>query len=547
MLKLQRNKLNLIIKKGLILGVILLLLPFHFAPNHANASSTELPFRDISNSYAKEAISRLYNKGIIHGTTLTTFEPSKKVTRAELAKMMVAAMKLEQVVNDLPPSKDLKKADWYYGDISALVNLGIVQGRSENYYAPKSNVTREEAAALMVRMLKTVPETIEASSELPYIDHNQASTWAWGYISRVTELGFMQGASGAFRPSYSLTRAEAAVLLDRILETPRIKSELNNRTPDPILLGWQYDSTTAEYEKQVLDAGINTLSPRWYFLDETEVVQDHTDQRLLTFAERNKLNIWGMVGNRANAELTHRMLSNAALRDTTVMKLVDYAKKYGLAGLNIDFENVSPEDREYLTLFMASLQSKLSSIGVTLSIDVSPDLGSSWTAAFDYKALGELADYVVLMGYEEHWNGSATAGSVASLPWLEYAVQTLQQAVPKDKIIAALPTYTRDWSMSSPGVGSYDITLKRQGDIYRNYSASLKWNSEIAQYTLTYSAQGKSRGIWAEESRSLSAKTTLFEGYDVAGYAFWYMGSETVDVWTAMNNARQYASYSFGL
>lgn len=537
----------MIVKKSMILGIIVSLLSVYIVPHHADASSSELPFRDIANSYAKEAIGRLYNQGIVRGTTLSTFVPGKKVTRAELAKMMSAALRLNPTMNDLSPFKDLKETDWYYGDISALVNLGIVQGRSESYFEPKSNVTRQEAAALMVRMLKAAPDPIEASSELPYTDHKHTSKWAWGYISQVTQLGFMQGDSGVFRPNDSLSRAEAAVLLDRILQSPRIRSELNNREADPILLGWQYDSTTAEYEEQVLEAGINTLSPRWYFLDATEVVQDHTDQRLLTFAERNKLNIWGMVGNRANAELTHRVLSNAAMREAAVTKLVDYAQRYGLAGLNIDFENVSPEDREYLTLFMTSLNSKLSSIGVTLSIDVSPDLGTSWTAAFDYKALGELADYVVLMGYEEHWNGSTAAGSVASLPWLENAVQKLQQNVPKDKIIAALPTYTRNWSLSSPQLGSYDISLKTQGEIYRNYSTAMKWDSEIAQYTLTYTSQGKSRGIWAEDSRSLSAKTTLFEAYDVAGYAFWYMGSETSDVWTAMNNARQYASYSFGL
>lgn len=137
------------------LGIIVSLLTVYITPQHAAASSLEPPFRDISNSYAKEAIVRLYNKGIVRGTTLTTFEPGKKVTRAELAKMMVAALRLDPTMNDLTPFKDLKEKDWYYGDISALLNLGIVQGRSENYFAPKSDVTREEAAALMVRMLKS--------------------------------------------------------------------------------------------------------------------------------------------------------------------------------------------------------------------------------------------------------------------------------------------------------------------------------------------------------------------------------------------------------
>lgn len=541
------KKISSFAKKGISLAIILSISSLTLSPQlHAASRPTnQTPFKDISGSYAKEAIIRLYNKGIINGTSLTTFEPGKTVTRAELSKMLVNALQLDPVSNDLSPFTDLKPSDWYYGDISALVNLDMVQGRSSKTFAPKAVITREEAAALMVRMLKIEPEAIPSSSQLPYTDHSKVSNWALGYVNEMTRLGFMKGDAGGFRPKYSLTRAEAAMLLDRILQTSQVAAALGKKQADPITLGWQYDSTTAEFEQQILNSGINTLSPRWYFLDEQNIVKDNTDQRLVTFAKKHNLNIWGMVGNRANSEMTHRMLSDTSQREATVQKLVNYAKSYSLAGLNIDFENVSGEDRSYLTLFMASLYPKLKSAGITLSIDVSPDLGSSWTAAFDYEALGRYSDYVVLMGYEEHWNGSTKAGSVASLPWLEHAVATLKKAVPEYKIIAALPTYTRDWSLSSPQSGSYDITLERQGDIYRQNKASLTWDSEIAQYLLKYVSQGVTRGIWTEDSRSLSAKVMMYESYNIAGYAFWYMGSETPDVWTAMRNARTYSSYQF--
>ncbi|WP_211745809.1 S-layer homology domain-containing protein [Paenibacillus sp. Marseille-Q4541] len=516
-------------------------------PELTEAASVKKPFYDISASYAEEAILRLYKNGIVSGTSSHYFEPGKKLTRAELSTMIVRALRLIPVKNDLSPFLDMKKTDWYYGDIHALVNLEMMKGRSTSRFEPQSAVTREEAAAIMTRMLKTSPPAVTSPSELPYYDSERISAWARSSVAKVTELGYMQGDNHLFYPQRSLIRAEAAVLIDRILETPTVKNALRMKPVNKVQLGWQYDSTTAQFEQQVLSSGINTLSPRWFFLDEDNLVKSNVEQRLINFATTHKLDIWGMVGNRSDAELTHRILSSPAKRELLVQKLVSSASNYGLAGLNIDFENVKPEDRDYLSAFIASLYPKLKSNGIILSIDVSPDLGSSWTAAFDYEMLGKNTDYVILMAYEEHWNGSTNPGSVSSLPWLKSGIQKLMKVMDKEHIIVALPTYTRDWSLADPIKGSYDITLQRQGQIYSSNRRALHWDSICSQYTLTYTNTGSKRKIWTEDSRSLSAKVRLSEQLGVAGYAYWYMGSETKDIWPAINNTRIYENYRFQL
>lgn len=516
-------------------------------PQLTMAAEENHPFYDISGSFAEEAILRLYKQNIVSGTSAHYYEPNKVLTRAEYSALIVRALQLQSVKNELSPFKDLKKTAWYYGDISALVNLDLVKGRSINQFEPQSAVKREEAAVMMIRMLKIDLSDELSSSKLSYSDQDKISSWARSSVAKVTELGFMQGNGNYFHPKQSLTRGEAAVLLDRILQTSNVKSALQMKPDDKVQMGWQYASTTAEYEEQVLSSDINTLSPRWFFLDENNMIKSNVDKNLIDFAKDNSIPIWPLVGNRFNADLTHRLLSDPAKRESLVQKLVNEASSYGLAGLNIDFENVQPSDREYLNAFFASLYSKLKNKGILLSINVSPDLGTDWTEAFDYETLGNNADYIVLMAYDEHWNGSSNPGSVSSLPWLESGVRKLMKVVNKDKIIVALPTYTRDWSLSDPVNGTNDISMHRQGQIYRSNQQNLKWDSSISQYTLTYTNAGVRRKIWTEDSRSLSAKVRLLEKLDLAGYAYWHMGSETSDIWTAIDNVRTYEAYKFKL
>lgn len=90
-------------------------------------------------------------------------------------------------------------------------------------------------------------------------------------------------------------------------------------------------------------------------------------------------------------------------RNKLVNQLAEIVRQYGLQGLNIDFENVAPKDRQSFTAFITALAQKLHAQGAVLSVDVSPDLDTDWTDAFDYAALGKQADYMVMMGYDEHY------------------------------------------------------------------------------------------------------------------------------------------------
>ncbi|MFS0869564.1 S-layer homology domain-containing protein [Paenibacillus xylanilyticus] len=508
------------------------------------AAAVKQRFQDINTSYAKDAITHLVNQGIAAGTSETRFEPKKAVTRAEFATFAVRLLGLQPVKNNISPYNDTNITAWYYGNIAAMTNLSILEGKGQGTFQPNASITREEAAALLVRMLKQSSVSTGMLSST-YYDASDISVWARPYVQKVYQLGLMRGSDGLFRPQDQVTREEAAVMLNAILQKKEWSEQLENPDSLGIQLGWQYNSTTAEFKKQVEQSEVNTLVPRWFFLNSSMQVTDHADATLLSWASATDREVWPLLGNRSDPAMTHQMLSSSANRASIVAQVTAYVKKYKLDGINVDFENVQPADREGMTAFVTSLTASLHPLGAVVSVDVSPDLGTDWTEAFDYAKLGAVSDYMVLMGYEEHWNGDPIAGSVASLPWVERALDTMLSDVVRAKVILALPLYTRDWSSASPATDSWDITLAEQGTRARAAGSVRQWNASLGQYVIGYLSNGMPRYIWAEDSRSLTAKVRMSTNRKIAGLAYWYMGGETADVWNAISNASRFESYLF--
>lgn len=511
----------------------------------AASAEAELPFGDISGSYAKNEIIDLYNKKIITGTSENSFSPQGLVSRAELITMLGRLLKLEPVNSPISPFTDVGRNAWYFGWIQAAVQLELAGGTSERTFTPGQPVTRQETAALLARAFK---QTGSAAAVLAvFRDSSTIATWAGGAVAAVSNLGLMKGdQTGAFRPAAPITRQETAVLIYRVLQQQRWVTELEGDKNPQIVMGWQYGQTAAQYQNSILQSNVNTLSPRWYFVGGTGTVSDSTVASMVTWAKNNGKRIWPMVGNRFDQAATHQLLSSTAARTAAVNQLAALVSKYDLDGLNLDFENVAAADKAVLTAFVTQLAGKLHALGAVLSVDVSPDLGTDWTEAFDYAALGKQADYMVMMGYDEHYTGSPTPGSNASLPYVQQAVSKLLQAVPAAKVILAMPLYTRDWTLKQGSVlaSSVELSLTEQNQRVSSYGLRPVWNSTLGQYVVSYTGQLK-HTIWLEEGRSLTAKFNLAARQKLAGIAYWHIGGESPDIWTSIGNAERYAGYSF--
>lgn len=512
---------------------------------HTSADEV-LPFDDISNSYAKKEIIDLYNKKIISGTSETSFSPTDSITRAEFIVVLERLLKLEPVASPVTSFTDVAKSAWYYGAIQAAVQLNLASGTSVSTFEPKNAVTRQEAAVWMARVLKQTNS--QSSYSTAFKDSSHIATWASDSVAAVSKLGLMKGdETGYFRPYEPITRQEAAVLIYRVLQNKAWAKALEKEHKEQIVIGWQYGQTTEQYKKSILKSNVNTVSPRWYFVGKTGTVSDSTDVSLVSWAKTNNKEVWAMVGNRSDQEATHQMLSSATARNTAITQLVAMVSKYGIHGLNIDFENVSAKDRTYLTTFITQLAEKLHAVGATLSMDVSPDLGTDWTDAFDYAALGKQVDYMVMMGYDEHYDGSVNPGSNASLPYINNAIETLLKVVSSDKVILGMPFYNRDWTLKQNGkVSSSEyISLTEQNQLISTHSMKQVWNNSLGQYVASYTKNSMKHTIWIEDGRSLIAKYHVVVNKKLAGVAYWHIGGESSDIWASMRNAKRYYDYSF--
>ncbi|MBB6729589.1 S-layer homology domain-containing protein [Cohnella zeiphila] len=525
-----------------LLAAGLLTSAFGGAAASAPAAAAGLPFDDISSSFAKQEIVSLYEQGLLNGVAPRAFRPNSPVTRSEFASLLVRLFGLETVNSAIPTYRDTPVAAWYYGSVEAASQLGLIEGMSGGVFAPNGSVTREQAAVILARALKL---QVPSSASLSDRDAAMVSSWAVGSVQAVEAAGLMSGDAGKFRPKDALSRAEIAVLLSRVEENGAYVTLMAAKPDLGLQLGWQYQQTTDQFIASVKRSSINVLVPRVFFLDGAADFEDNTDPALLTWAAVNGKQVWGMFGNRSDADFSHQLLSSSANRKTVIDKIVFLVQKYGMDGLNLDFENVGADDRSGYTAFVTELAAALHQNGKKLSVDVSPDRGQDWTAATDYAQLGKQADYIVLMGYDENWAGSGMPGSVSSLPWLKQGIDKLLADVPASRTIVALPFYTREWT-TSPKVSSTDLTLAQQDRLVSSLSSAARsWNDSLGQYVISFSKGASSFRIWTENSRSLLLKAQAAAQRGAAGLAYWSIGSETPDVWASLRNAAKYGTIRF--
>lgn len=284
-------------------------------------------------------------------------------------------------------------------------------------------------------------------------------------------------------------------------------------------------------------AGLDVLCPTWFTLDEAGGVTNDAAIRYMAEAHGQGYRVWGVFRNGFEPERTHLMLSSPELRARTVASLACYSAYYGLDGINIDFENVYRKDQGLLNSFLEELDAILTRQGVTLSIDAAPPWGSDqWSLFLDRAQAGRLADYVILMAYDEHYANSTVSGSVASLGWTEKAIAETLRSVPPAKLILGVPLYTRVWTETPDGTGGYAVTsqaigMRDQDDLLAGKNPEYQFDDAAGQMTASYREDGAFKKIWLENEESVKARLHLIGRYKLAGVASWRRGFEVPDYW----------------
>lgn len=306
---------------------------------------------------------------------------------------------------------------------------------------------------------------------------------------------------------------------------------------EPVNLAW-HQVTSTDANNYFADTtqnmtGVNVISPTWFSVSDNDGnVSSLASGEYVMQAHEKGLKVWGLVDNFSENMSTTTVLSNTAARQNLENQLVTYALKAGLDGINVDFESLSEDVGIHFLQFLRELSIQCHENNLVLSVD--NPVPEDFTSHYDRTEQGKVVDYVIIMGYDEHYVGS-DAGSVASLSWVEQGVKDTLAEVPAKRTILAIPFYTRLWKTTDGGaLTSEAIGMDQAQQVISENGAETYWDKTTSQNYGTYEGDGATYQIWLEDAQSVAEKVKLISKYELAGVAEWKLGFENSGIWSVI-------------
>ena len=303
-----------------------------------------------------------------------------------------------------------------------------------------------------------------------------------------------------------------------------------------------YPEMNANLEADMAGAtGVNVVSPTWYFLSDNEGnVQSFADGAYVQKAHEMGLQVWALVSNFSENVSTATLLSSRTARQNLQNYLVNQALELGFDGINIDFEGIAQEAGYDYVQFMRELSILCRKNQIILSVDVPVPM--DFSTHYNRRELGVVCDYVIVMGYDEHYAGSDLVGSVASMDFERTGIENMLQEVPKEKLVSGIPFYARLWYTKTLEDGQTEVTSKAvsmeeaEQILAENGVASTYDESTGQQYAQWTDSEGTLCQIWLENEESIAQRASLVKEYGLAGIAEWVLGNEKDSVWSVIQD-----------
>ena len=280
--------------------------------------------------------------------------------------------------------------------------------------------------------------------------------------------------------------------------------------------------------------GVNVISPTWFAMTDNEGnISSFGDLVYVNRAHKMGLEVWGLVSNFSADVSTTVTLSSTRTRRNLIANLISEAQKLHLDGINVDLEAITKDGAYSYVQFVRELSVECRKLGLVLSVDLPVPM--DFNQYYDREELGVFADYLIIMGYDEHYYGSE-AGSVGSLPFEENGIVNTLKTVPARKIISGVPFYTRLWYTAGESVWSEIWGMNAISRTLETYSVTPDWDDETGQYYAAwYLEDGTLCQVWVEDESSIAVKAALVPKYDVGGIAAWRLGDERKTIWKVIS------------
>lgn len=318
--------------------------------------------------------------------------------------------------------------------------------------------------------------------------------------------------------------------------------------PPPILsMGFvqKMDSSFTQDDKDLLLNTwdyLNCVAPTWFSLNTIPLEERPIGSKgdLVSIANPDyvkwcKYNEWSVIAvvtNSFDDDVTYEVLSSTARRKALCSALLTACEENNLNGINIDFENISEETYPYFIQFLRELSITLRPAQYLLSIDCPPP--SEWTDYYRRDIYNDLCDYIIVMAYDEYWDGSDVAGPVSSKNFTLNAIyDCLKEGVQKDRLVLGIPWYTRVWEGDD-------------GDLIDTYACGMNYAEEmVMEYDLYvgpdpnsgmnlaegYDEDGDYIRIWLEDEVSQEWRLNMALDSGLGGIATWRVGLQNSDIW----------------
>ena len=306
-----------------------------------------------------------------------------------------------------------------------------------------------------------------------------------------------------------------------------------------INLGWH--QVISETANATLDAalsgvtGMNVISPTWFFLSDNEGGFVSIGSRSYVESAHSKgLEVWALLDNFTYNVDSKAILSYTSKRTRLISGLISKSLELGVDGINVDLEQIPENAGQDYIQFLRELSIQCRANGLVLSVD--NYVPKHYNAHYYWKEQGVVADYVIIMGYDEHYGGSQTAGSVASIGFVEEGIRTMASLVPAEKIVNAVPFYTRIWKTENGSVSSQAVGMSTAEQFLASRGVSAVWDESTCQNYAEFTEGGSFYQVWLEDAKSMETRMNIMRKYGIGGVAAWKLGYESghPEIWSVL-------------
>lgn len=307
--------------------------------------------------------------------------------------------------------------------------------------------------------------------------------------------------------------------------------------------------STPDREREVLREPIKYLTyltPFSHHVTSTGGLTPLNDSTIIEEAQKNgvspMLSVTNISGSNFDTQLISTILNSQSLQQNLINSIIDMLKKKSYYGVIVDFERIPPSDRQKYNNFLRKLVASLHPLGYIVATALAPktyDISEgAWHGAHDYRAHGQIVDFVIIMTYEWGWSGGPPM-AVAPINEVRKVINYAVSVIPPKKIMMGIPLYGYDWTLPYTPGGEFAESIGNQGaiDRARQYKVAIKYDQKAqSPYYNYFDRDGREHVVWFEDARSVREKYRLVNEYGLRGVSYWVLAQPFPQNWRVLDD-----------